>query len=605
VLQSPTGLTLSALEGIRRLGSSNSPELRASFLDFATAREDDPRELVIQREALINRAAESEGRLRDVARLDLAQFYLANQFAYEAIGVLNVLGSDLRADDLRKKVRLTRGIADALAARPADALAILGSSGFADEVDAMMWRAMVKADLSDYVGARADAMASESVVSSYPTWIQTRFLLSSARAAIETKDFPLALRYLDAIEFAMLDPEQVTTYQLLQARLAEADGHDSQALDTYGQVIAADIRPTRAEAVYLTLMLLQRTGQIDAAKATETLSAEVMLWRGNALEADMQKLLAELYFQRKDYRLGFETVKQAVAFHPEDRSVTAVLATAQEVFGNLYLNGMADELEPIEALSLYYDFRQLTPSGVRGDEMIRNLARRLVKVDLLTQAADLLEYQIDSRLKGVAQSQIAADLAVIRIADRDPEGALRVLNRTKLADLPPMLERQRRILEARALIDAGRQDLAIDLLRRVEGRDADLLRVEGFWKNQNFGVAAELLEAMQSPGNVEGALSQSGRMDVIRSAVGFVLAGDAMGLSRLRTKFGDEMSQTAEWPMFDFVTGEVTATSVEFRRVAREVSGLDSLNAFLESYRRLYATGGGIVPGQATAKKEA
>ncbi len=30
--------------------------------------------------------------------------------------------------------------------------------------------------------------------------------------------------------------------------------------------------------------------------------------------------------------------------------------------------------------------------------MIRNLARRLVKVDLLTQAGDLLEYQIDSRL---------------------------------------------------------------------------------------------------------------------------------------------------------------------------------------------------------------
>src|SRR5690606_26003024 len=139
-------------------------------------------------------------------------------------------------------------------------------------------------------------------------------------------------------------------------------------------------------------------------------------------------------------------------------------------------NGRADEMGPITALGIYYDFQQLTPPGARGDEMIRNLARRLVKVDLLEQAGDLLEYQIDSRLKGVAQAQVAADLAVIRIADRDPEGALRVLNRTKLADLSPMLERQRRILEARAMIDAGRQDLAIDLLSRLQGRDADLLR---------------------------------------------------------------------------------------------------------------------------------
>ena len=96
--------------------------------------------------------------------------------------------------------------------------------------------------------------------------------------------------------------------------------------------------------------------------------------------------------------------------------------------------------------------------------MIRNLARRLVDVDLLQQAGDLLQYQIDNRLEGVAEAQIAAELAIIRIAQRDPEAALRVLNRTRLADLSPTLERQRRILEAKALIDAGREELAVDLL---------------------------------------------------------------------------------------------------------------------------------------------
>lgn len=599
IIEAAAGLTLSAVESVRALDSGNAPQFRGGFIDLAATREDDPIKLVERRETLVTRAAESEGRLRDVARLDLAQFLIANQFAPEAIGVLKLLEAELRTQDLRGRVRLTRSIADILAYRPAEALATLNEEGFSGEVDALMWRSIAKAQTGDYKGARLDAIAAESAVESYPGWVRTKFLLSGTEAAIETRDTETAARYMALVEFAKLDPEQVTLYKMLQGRLAEADNRVDEALDTYGEVIAADIRPTRAEAVYRTLLLLDKEGRLDVAKATETLSAEALLWRGDALEADMQKLLAELYFRNKDYRNGFETVQQAATYHPENPAVNAMLAQAQAVFADLYLNGMADDLGDVDALTLYYDFRQLTPPGQRGDEMIRNLARRLVKVDLLTQAADLLEYQIDSRLKGVAQAKIAADLAVIRIADRDPQGALRVLNRTRLAGLSPLLERQRRILEARALIDAGRQDLAIDLLSRVEGRDADLLRVDGYWKSRNYAAAAELLEVVYSPSAPGEALTQAARMNIIKAAVGFVMVGDRLGLSRLRSKFGEDIAQTAEWPMFDFVTDEIAPSSTEIAKVARQISGIDSLNAFLASYREMYAAGDVMTPAEA------
>jgi hypothetical protein len=298
-------------------------------------------------------------------------------------------------------------------------------------------------------------------------------------------------------------------------------------------------------------------------------------------------------------------VKQTVAYFPESRVVNGLQEQAQETFNDLYLNGRADELDPVAALGLYYDFRQLTPPGVRGDEMIRNLARRLVKVDLLKQAGDLLEYQIDSRLKGAAQAQVAADLAVIRIADRDPEGALRAINRTRLAELPPRVDRQRRILEARALIDAGRERLAIDLLRQLDGRDADLLRIEGYWQAKNYVSAGELIEVMYSSGLHPEPLLEDERMNIIRAAVGFVLAGDGLGLARLRSKFGDEMAKSPEWEMFDFVTRDISPTSIEFRKVAREVSGLDTLNAFLRSYHDTYTPGETMTPTEATVAGEA
>jgi len=590
------GLTLSAVESSRVLDAGDAAEFRASYLDLGVMHEDDPQAMQAREQEIMSRASAAEGRLRDSARLDLAQFYLANQLSYEAIGVLGVLDKDLAGEDLRKKVQLSRAIADTMAARPIDALKILNTGSFSDESDALMWRAMARSDGGDFKGARLDSISAEGVFPSYPLWVRNKFLFAALRAAVETKDEPLALRLIGKLEYPKLDPEEVSLYQLMQGRIAELETHDQEALDAYGQVIAADVRPTRAEAVYRTLLLLRKAGKIDLQKATSTLAAEVLLWRGGKLEAEMDKLLAELYFANKNYRDGFDTVRQSAATFPQSEPISELIGEAQKTFEQLYLNGGADMRSDLDALSLYYDFRQLTPPGTRGDEMIRNLARRLVKVDLLPQAADLLEYQIKSRLDGIAKAQVAADLAMIRIADRDPEAALRAINDTRIADLPPQLERQRRILEARALIDSGRQDLAIDLISRLQGRDADMLRVDGYWKSKNYGRAADLLEVMYSPNDAAPQMTQQSRLNVVKAAVGYVLSGDTFGISRLRSKFSAQLANSAEWPLFDYVTQEVAPASPEFKKVAQQIAGLDSLDAFLTSYRELYANQTSVVP---------
>ncbi|MEO8756481.1 MAG: hypothetical protein ABI398_01835 [Devosia sp.] len=602
LIRSPQGLYLSDQNGPRALDSGTASEFRDSFVDFAALKQDDPAAFTAKSEELGQDAAMKEGQARDVARLSLAQYYVGNQFGEEAIGVLKVLGSDLKSDELKKKVRMTTAIADVIAARPLDALGILNSPSFADEVDALLWRTIARADSDDFVGARADALAADGVLDGYPVWVQQKFLFAASRAAIETADATTAQKYLKLISFAQLSPEDVTLYQLLQGRVAEMLGQNQEALDTYGQVIAADVRPTRAEAVYRTLLLLRQTGKIDLGKATATLAAEAMLWRGNPLEVDMEKLLAELYFANKDYRMGFETAREAAAHNSESKPIDELVAETETMFGELFVNGAADQLGDVEALSLYYDFRDLTPSGAKGDEMIRNLARRLVRVDLLGQAADLLQYQIDSRLKGVAQAQVAADLALIRIADRNPEAALRALNQTRMSNLAPTLDRERRILEARALIDADRGDLALDLLSRVSGRDADLLRVDGYWKAKNFEAASGVIENMYSADLAE-VLNQDGRLNIVKAAVGLVLANDTLGLNRLRSKFSDRLAQSPEWSMFDYITRpDVSVAGVEFKAAAKAVAGADSITGFLTAYRQIYPVDKTIAPASASKK---
>src|SRR3546814_13655683 len=87
-------------------------------------------------------------------------------------------------------------------------------------------------------------------------------------------------------------------------------------------------------------------------------------------------------------------------------------------FAKLFLDGGAQSLPPLTALALYYDYRELTPPGPEGDEIISKLADRLVSVDLLNRAAELIEHQITYRLRGDARAKAGARLAVVYLLDQ-------------------------------------------------------------------------------------------------------------------------------------------------------------------------------------------
>ena len=600
VISEPGGLTVSAIDTPRSLANSVNDTARVSYVNLGELEEPNAALFLARRAQLMETAASSEGKQRETARLNLAQYFIANRFGPEALGVLKVLAADLKTPDLARKLRMATAIADTITARPGDALAILNTPALGQDIDALFWRTMARADAADFRGARLDALDAGAVAPSYPMWARNRFYFAGIRAAVETGDNGMATRFLEQIDFATLSIEDTTLYNLMSGRIEEERGNTAEAIDTYGQVIVADVRPTRAEAVYRTLLLLDKDGKLDVGKATDTLAAEALLWRGSPLEAEMLKLLADLYFREGSYRQGFEVVKQAVSNYADSPAINGLQDKAQAMFGELYLNGRADALGPVEALSLYYDFRQLTPPGARGDQMIRNLATRLVRVDLLPQAAQLLEYQLNERLRGVAKTQVATDLAVIYLADRKPQDAMRVLNATRVPGLSDGLARQRRILEARAMVDGGRDQLALDLLRDVTGRDADLLRIDAHWKARRYTQAGEMIENLYEGAGAQAALSQPARMNVIKAAVGYVLASDTMGLARLRNKFSDRLVTSPEWPMFDYVTGTIEISSLEFKQVATQVSAIDSLNAFLSSYRETYSGQGALTPTEAS-----
>jgi hypothetical protein len=235
---------------------------------------------------------------------------------------------------------------------------------------------------------------------------------------------------------------------------------------------------------------------------------------------------------------------------------------------------------------MFYEFRDLTPIGRRGDEMIRRLADRLVAVDLLDQASELLQYQIDHRLEGSARAQVASRLAMVYLMNRKPERAIGALRSTRIADLAGEIRQQRLLLEARAQTDIGRHDLALDIITNIGGREAIRLRSDIYWASRRWRESAEQIELLYGDRWRDfQPLSPTEKSDVIRAAIGYALADDAVGLARFREKYNPKMDGESDRAAFDLASKPAKANSADFARIAKMAASIDTLDGFLRDMR--------------------
>jgi hypothetical protein len=170
--------------------------------------------------------------------------------------------------------------------------------------------------------------------------------------------------------------------------------------------------------------------------------------------------------------------------------------------------------------------------------MVRRLTRRLVDVDLLPQAEQLLQYQVDKRLEGVPKAQVATDLAVIYLMDRKPEDALIAINSSRTTVLPNAINIQRRVIAARAMTGVGEYDTALEMLGSDNSPEATDARAEIDWRQKNWPAAGAIFERMLGDRYKQaGPLASEQEGQLLRSAVAYSLAADDASLSRLRARW--------------------------------------------------------------------
>lgn len=483
-------------------------------------------------------AAGDDPRAPAEARFALARFLVGSGLGYEAIGVLNSIVAQAPSMAGEPELRGLRGAARALIGRLEEAQGDFASAAVAADPASAVWRGYIASTQGDWESARQAFDTGATAVDEFPAEWRARFGAAHAMAALELGDLNGA-RALLAYSFSQNAPaaDQLTA-RLIQARLFELVGQPERALAVYTAISRAPLDAVSVPAKLGIVRLSLAKGTMKADAAARELEGLRWRWRGDATELAVIRQLGQLYLSQGLYREALTALKGAGPNLNRLEGAAEIQADLGAAFRMLFLEGGADGLQPVQALGLFYDFRELTPIGADGDEMVRRLSRRLVDVDLLDQASELLKYQVENRLEGVARAQVATDLAAIYLMDRQPEPALQAIWASRTTILPAALNAERRALEARALMDLGRFDHALEVLGEDASPEAREVRAEVFWKQRNWATAAAIYEGLlgdrfRNP----AALSAGEEARLIRAGVGYSLSDDSAALARLSRNY--------------------------------------------------------------------
>ncbi len=521
------------------------------------------------------------------ARMNLARFYFANAYGAEALGVL------ARAMEVQPSLAqdrewlLLHGGAQFLLGRLPEAEKDLYNAALNGSDEGEFWRAIIQAARGDLNGASIELRRSGSIARPYPRALRFRLSTIVAEAVVEIGDVRTAETLISTLLADGPSPSQEAKIKFVQGRLAELEGDFDGAVSLWEEVMDSPDRLARFRAARSRVELLLRLDRMTKREATEELEKQRFAWRGDNREFDLLRRLGALYLEQDKYREALQTLRQAATHfrdHPDAKVVTKEMS---DTFNALYLEDKANALKPVTAIAIYEEFKELTPAGSRGDTMIQKLADRLVGVDLLGQAAALLEGQIKFRLQGADRARVGARLGLIHLLARKHADAERVIRATAADGLNADLAQQRNHLLVQALMGQKRFADGLALLEPDQSMDGELLRSEIYWTMGNWNDAAQSLQRVVTASGARRGekLNRKQARYMLNLATAMTLSGNERGLARIRDNFGAAMAETDMAKAFDLIAARPALGLISPESVKERVAVAQNFKSFLTAYR--------------------
>jgi predicted negative regulator of RcsB-dependent stress response len=481
---------------------------------------------------------------RQLVRWNYAKGLIASERGAEALGVLEVMRLGDKDLALVAPYQLARGAALTLLGRDAEAVESLAAPELASNPEACAWRMRALAHSGSAADAVGQINCARIAINARAPRDRVDLMIAAAGAAIDAGQPQPALQWLGL--FSDQNPEA----NVLRGRALLAQKDMAGARLRFERATLGGSAETRAAARLGMIQVGIDGHSVNPVEAIKQLDALRFGWRGGPIEQraltieyglakDQQDLRAELKSGATLLRY-FKLGAQAGPMLAElQQSLTAVLAPESKV--------------PLaEAAGLYWDYRELAPSGGDGDVLANRLADRLQAAGLYARAAELLQYQLTQRAQDVAQGPLSVRVAMLQILAGRPDLALTALQTTEQPSYTDQMRWDRKRMEAVALHRLGKDDAAAAALDGVP--DGAAVRAEIHWRTQDWGSFVTESEASLPPAKALGAPQQAA---VLRYAVALAMLNRNDKLKALNGRYAAAFKGLPSASAFDVLTGSL------------------------------------------------
>ncbi len=518
------------------------------------------------------------------ARLKMAQIYLSEGLAAEAIGLLDGINRSNPAFFRVAKLSAMRGAANFLMSRYIDSAKDFAAVELNNNKEIEYWRAVL-ADLLGDNSKNYDYLAmNDDYISKYPPIFRQNLAIFAADRAISGKDYNIALKIFDSLHQDNLLDSINAYINFLMAKISVSTGQEKEASEKL-DALADDIKHpfVRARAEF-TRIARAMEADADKEKIIDRLERLRLNWHGDNLELQILTILGELYHEKKDYVNAMRVWHNGIQVFKNTATAIDMTRKMEEAFIIMFNDGGADKLPPLEALALYYEYRSYMPKGTAGNEMLDRLADRLVSVDLLEQAANLLDYQMHSQSEKERRSQIGAKLATVYLLNHKPQKALGALQDSVYGENPVLLRLARNRLAAEAMAQLDKPDLALQTLGQDDSLDSERIRINIYWQAKDWQKLTSTIEnILKNRQDITAPVTMDESEYLLKLALAYVFTNNKEQLQYLRDYFTPLMVKNPNYKIFDFVTTQdIIPNSRNFDEVIQFVNNTGS---FITSYK--------------------
>ncbi len=578
--------------------------------------------LTTQMERISAAAASTKASKAD-SLMELVKLYLAQGLGAEAGGYLDIIKTDFPDYYVANKLALLRSAAYVMNNHMEDAAREIAAPELMDSDEAMLWKQVtslhtvqlsvaqaIEKSLQDQAQSTIAPAApidhtsvatpeisfqflkyNKPYIRFYPPAIRQRLAAIAAEAYIKNGEEEKALAAFDTLLRDNIIGPLTHEAEYALAVVAKKKGENAQALEIFHRVAHQTQNPRMAAQARLALAKLQLAQDaLTPEAATEVLEHIRMAWRGDEVERAILQELIGIYTQTQRYDEVLRARKALQDAFPNDQETLTNMGEMTTLFEALFSTELGEKMSPLKALSLFYEFRELTPLGAKGDLIVQNLANRLAAIDLLSRATQLLEHQVKYRSTGEARSRIGARLALLYLLNRQPQEALTVLEVTNFGANELGLQIQRQQLTALALTKLNKNEEALSVIYNDTTPAGALLRLDILWAMQDWSnIANRAEDILSSRTNLTEPLSAQETEVLLKLALAYTFESDYVQLRYLRDYYSGLIPDSASKQIFEYITNDTTPLDPEdFALVAQQISRTES---FLETFKAKIAAG--------------